>query len=87
MKDIKRSAKIKMIQLTMEDIVVLWGSVNDVARNNSVVGIKHISDLLINSTHTNVILLSVAHRDDLINEPCVNKEVKFFNGRLQNRFK
>jgi len=50
-----------MTQLTRDDIVVLWWDANDVARNNSVVGMKHILDLLINSTHTNVILLSVPH--------------------------
>jgi hypothetical protein len=48
MKDIKESTKMKMAQLTREDIVVLWGGSNDVARNNSVVGMKHILDLLIN---------------------------------------
>jgi hypothetical protein len=82
MKDIKGSAKIKMTQLTREDKVVLWGDVNDVGRNKSVVGIKHILNLLINSTHTHVILLSVPHRHDLINDSCVNREVKVFNRSL-----
>jgi hypothetical protein len=49
-----------MDQLTNDDIVVLWGGSNDVARNNSVVGMKHILDLLIYSSHTNVIVLSVS---------------------------
>jgi len=31
-----------MTQLARDDIVVLWGGVNDVARKNSVVGMKHI---------------------------------------------
>jgi len=62
--------------------VVLWGGANDVARNNSVVGMKHILDVLINSTHTNVILLSVPHRHDLINDLCVNREVKVFSRSL-----
>jgi len=48
---------------------------------------KHILDLLINSTHTNVILLSVHHRHDLINGLCVNREVKVFNRSLRNRLK
>jgi len=42
--------------------VALWARSNDDERNNSVVGIKHILDLLINSTHTSVILLSVPHK-------------------------
>jgi hypothetical protein len=89
MKDIKKSAKMNMAQLTREDIVVLWGGggSNYVARNNSVVGMKYILDLLINSTHTSVILLSVPHRHDLINDSCVNREVKVFNRILQNRSK
>ena len=82
MEDIKGSTKMKVTQLTREDVVVLWGGVNDVADNNSVVGTKHILDLLINSIHTNVILLSVAHRHDLINDPCVNREVKVFDRSL-----
>jgi hypothetical protein len=48
MKVIKESAKMKMAQLTREDIVILCGGSNDVARNNSIVGMKHILDLLIN---------------------------------------
>jgi len=73
---------MKMAQLKREDIVVLWGGVNDVARNNSMVGMKHILDMLINSTHTNVILLSVAHRHDLINDSCVYREVKVLSRGL-----
>ena len=87
MKDIKGSAKIKMTQLTREDMVVLWGGANDVARNKSMVGMKHILDLLINSTHTNVILLSVRHRHDQLNNSCVNREVKVFSKSLRNRFR
>jgi len=62
--------------------MVLWGGANDVARNNSVVGIKHILDLLINSSQTSVILLSVPHRLGLINDLCVNREVKVFSRSL-----
>jgi len=82
MKDIKESAKMKMAPLTREDIVVLWGGSNDVARNNSMVGMKHILDLLINSTHTNAILLNVLHRHYLIKDSCVNREVEVFNRSL-----
>jgi hypothetical protein len=84
MKDLKESAKREIAQFTREDIVVLWGGSNDVARNNSVMGRKHILDLLINSTHSNVILLSVPHRHDLIKDLCINREVKVFNGSLRN---
>jgi hypothetical protein len=82
MKDIKESAKSKMAQLTKKDIVVLWGGSNDVAENNSVVGMKHILDLVINSSHTKVILMNVPHRHYLIKDSCVNREVEAFNRTL-----
>jgi hypothetical protein len=87
MRNISESAKNKMVQLTNDDFVVLWGGSNNVARNNSVMGVKHILDLMINSSHTNVILLSVPHRHDLISDSCVNREVVAFNNSLRNRLK
>jgi hypothetical protein len=82
MKDIKESANREIAQLTREYIVVLRGGSNDVARYNSVMGRKHTLDLLINSTHSNVILLSLPHRHDLIKDLRVNREVKVFNESL-----
>jgi len=64
----------------------MGGVSNDVARNNSVVGMKHILELLKNPSDTNVILLSVPHRRDLISDSCVNRGVEAFNS-LQNRLK
>jgi hypothetical protein len=49
---------VKVQQLTKKDVVVLWGGSNDIARNNSLVGLKHILESLINANHTNVILLT-----------------------------
>jgi hypothetical protein len=74
-----------MAQLTKKDVVVLWGGSNDVAQNNCMVGMNHILDLVINSSHTNVILMNVPHRHDLMKESCVNKEVEAFNRKLRNR--
>jgi len=83
MKDKKGSRKMKVTQLTNKGIYSgIMGRCDDVAGNNSVVAIKHILDLLINSTHTNVILLRVPHRQDLINDSCVNTEVKVFSRSL-----
>jgi hypothetical protein len=82
MKDIKESANREIAQLTREDVVVLRGGSNDVARNNSMLGRKHTLNLLINLTHSNVVLLSVPHRHGLIKDLRVNREVKVFNGSL-----
>jgi hypothetical protein len=69
------------------DVLVLWGSSNDVARNNSVEGMKHILEFGRNSNHTNGILMSVLHRHDLIRNSCVNNAVEAYNTRLWKRMK
>ena len=85
MKAIKELTKEKIDQLTKEDIVVLCGGSNDVAKNISVLGVEHIRDIVVSASHTNVIQLSAFHRHDLSNESCVNNEVKVFNNKLRRR--
>jgi hypothetical protein len=84
MKTIKDTASVK-VQVTKKDAVVLWEGSNDIARNNSLVGLKHILEFLINANHTNVILLIAPHRHDLIINSCVNKEVEVFNKKLHKK--
>jgi len=55
---------VKLQQLTKKDVVVLWGGSNDIARNNSIEGMKHILEFVINANHTNVILMIAPHRYD-----------------------
>jgi hypothetical protein len=85
MKEIIELTKEKIDQLMKEDIVVLWGGSNDVAKNISVLGVEHVRDIVISASHTNVIQLSAPHRHDLSNESCVNNEVKVFNNKLRRR--
>ena len=85
MKNIKDTASMKVQQITRKDVVVLWGGSNDIARNNSLVGLKNILKFLINANHTNLILLTAPHRHDLITNSCVNKEVEAFNRKLHKK--
>jgi hypothetical protein len=82
MEIIKASADAKINQLTSNDVMVLWGGSNDVARNNSTEGLKTISKLLTGTKHTNVIVINAPHRHDLVPNSCVNVEVEVFNRRL-----
>jgi acid phosphatase class B len=52
MKTIKDTASVKVQQLTKKDVVVLWGDSNDIARNNTLVGLKRILEFLISTNHT-----------------------------------
>jgi hypothetical protein len=82
---IKDKARMETQHLTKKDVVVLWGGSNDIARNNSLIGLKHIQEFLINNNHTNVILLTAPHRHDLTTNSSINKEVKEFNKKLHKK--
>ena len=84
---IKDTARMNIQQLTKEAVVVLWGGSNNVLRKNSIEGMKYILDFVRNLNHTNVILISVSHRHDLIRNSCVNNAVEAFNRKLWNRMK
>jgi hypothetical protein len=85
MKYIKDKSKVKLQQLSKEDVVVLWGGSNDIAKNNSTAGMRHLLDFVTNATHTNVIVMSAPHRYDLIRNSCVNTEIEKFNRKLRLR--
>jgi len=55
---------------------------NDIARNNSTAGMKHLLEFVTNADHTNVILISAPHRNNLMSNSCVNVEVEKFNRKL-----
>jgi len=65
--------------LMNNDINVFWGGTNDVSKNNSQDGLKHITNFVKLNSHTNIILMSVPHRHDLSEWSCVNSEMKAFN--------
>jgi len=68
--------------LMNNDIIAVWGGANDVSKNNSQDGLKHITNFVKVNSHTNIILMSVPHRHDLSEWSCVNSEVKAFNRKL-----
>ena len=83
LKHIKDSNMVKLQQLLKEDDVVLWGGSNDISKNISSVGMKHLLELVMKASHTNVILISAPHRYDLMSNSCVPKEIEMFNRKLR----
>ena len=74
-------------QLSKQDVVVVWGGSKDVGKNESKKGINRIQRFVETNKHTNIILMEVPHRHDLIQESCVNKEVKKYNSRIRKHMK
>jgi chitinase len=69
-------------RLTFKDILVFWGSTNDVSRNNSQEGLKKLIKFVEVNNNINIILLCVPHRHDLPGWSCVNNEIATFNRKL-----
>jgi hypothetical protein len=51
------SAKGSISTLTKNDVLVIWGGANDVAKNNTKEGLRLISNFVRTNNHTNIVLL------------------------------
>ena len=86
MKVITELANQEITTLMKKDMVVVWGGANDIARNEANNTNANKANNIINSVksrkHTNVFLVSVPTRFDLLSTSCVNKEVITYNRKL-----
>jgi len=82
MKVITELANQEITTLTKKDMVVVWGGANDIARNEANNALTHIINSVKSRKHTNVLLVSVPTRFDLLSTSCVNKEVITYNRKL-----
>ena len=87
MSHITQSAKKQIRSLTKNDTVIIFGGTNDVARNQTEIGQKHLQNFVKSTSNTNLIVMSVPIRHDLHIDSCVNKEVLAYNRKLTKRMK
>ena len=73
---ITTSAELDIQQLSKQDVVIVWGGSRDVGKNEEKQGINRIKNFVEMNKHTNIILMEVPHRHDLMQYSCVNKEVE-----------
>ena len=59
------SAKEEFEQLTQNDIVIVCGGTNNISKNESNKGLRHVTQFVQNKRNTNVILMNAPHRFDL----------------------
>jgi hypothetical protein len=81
------SVKGTFEKLAKNNVIVFWGGTNDISKNNTIEGLKHVLNFVTNNKHTNIILTSAPHRHDLVEWLCVNEEVKIFNRKLRKLMK
>lgn len=82
---ILHSTNLKNDKLSKRDVVIICGGSRDIAKNESVLGLRAISDFAKSLDNTNVILTTAPHRFDLLPSSCVNMEVEVFNRKLSKQ--
>jgi len=75
------------MRLSKSDVLIFYGGVNNVGKNNSTKALQHIMDFIITNNHINIILVTVPPRYDLMQSSCVNSEIKSFNRKLKKMVK
>ncbi|KAG8287761.1 hypothetical protein J6590_031874 [Homalodisca vitripennis] len=78
-KQILKKKNIEGENLNKKDILVLMCGSNDIAGNEAEEALSNISDTLDNTKNTNVILVDLPTRYDLVNWSCVNRAVSRTN--------
>jgi hypothetical protein len=84
---LEKSAMSDMVNLTKSDIVVFCGGSSEVSKNNSNIALKDVLYFIKDNNNTNIILLSVPHRHDLMDSFCVNNGIRTFNRKLMEVYK
>ena len=69
-------------KLTMNDFLIICSGRNDIDRNYSRNGFKNITNYIKSVNHTNIILISVPYRHDVMDYSHVNSTIKSFNSML-----
>jgi 2-oxoglutarate dehydrogenase complex dehydrogenase (E1) component-like enzyme len=70
--------------LTKEDMVILWGGSNNVAKNETMNGLRHQRKFVNRKKNMNFILITAPHRYDLMDLSRVNEKIKVFNRKIHN---
>ena len=68
-------------------MVIVCGGANDVAKNNAKMALNQISNLVKSYNNTNIIVINLPHRFDLMHHSCVNNEIRSFNRKLRKNLK
>jgi len=67
--------------------VIVCGGTNNISRNETNKGLRHVTQFVQNKRNTNIILMNAPHRFDLEERSCVSKEVEVFNRKLNKIMK
>ena len=72
-----------IMSLSKSDVLIFCGVANDIGKNNSTKALHDIVDFIKTNNHTNIMLVTVPRRYDLMQSSCVNSEIKSFDRKLK----
>jgi hypothetical protein len=84
---ITSSTSFNTDKFTKNDVIIVCGGSRDVGKNETCVGLRHLSQLVKRTSNTNHIILDVPYRFDLACFSCVNKDVPVFKRKLHKLMK
>ena len=76
---ITHSAMKEIDCMTPKYVVIVCGGSNNISKNQSIKGLKQVTQFVQNKGNTNVIIMNAPHRFDLEESSCGNKEIEIFN--------
>jgi len=74
---------VNVDRYTKDDVLILSGGTMDVARNETNNGLRHLTPFLKRTSSTNVLILDVPCRLDLVNPSVGHKQTTVYNRKLQ----
>ena len=77
----------EILNLTPHDAVVIWGGSNDINKNETSHGLKHLQNFINFRSNTNILALATPHRHDLHQTSCINKKIQVFNRKVHKILK
>lgn len=83
MRDVTDGVQGECTSLVSNDFVVIMAGANDVAKNETLNAMEALQDTLPLLNNTNVIVVNIPHRHDLLASSCVNKEVVRANIKIR----
>jgi hypothetical protein len=66
LQNVTKLVRSEITGLSNRDAVLIWGSSNDVNRNERVKGLKYLNEFVNQKNKTNVIIVTAPHRHDLL---------------------
>ena len=85
--DILVNSANNIMSLSKSGVLIFCGGANNVGKKNSTKALQHSMDFIKTNNHTNIILVTVPPRYDLMQSSCVNSEIKPFKRQLKKMVK